>query len=102
MTAVIKSGLLIGLLCFPGRAFPWGREGPGLATLDLATGELTPVPLNCTFDINVAEWASDGRILRQAPHQGPHLAHPAHSLTKHSVGYTGNGMDESRLDWHRQ
>jgi len=34
-----------------------------LATLDLATGKLTPVPLNYTFDIATAGWASDGHIL---------------------------------------
>jgi hypothetical protein len=35
----------------------------GVATLDLTTGKLTPVPLNYTFDIALAEWASDGSIL---------------------------------------
>ncbi|HEV2245213.1 MAG TPA: protein kinase, partial [Terriglobia bacterium] len=35
----------------------------GLAILDLATGKLAPVPLNYTFDVAHAGWASDGSIL---------------------------------------
>ena len=33
------------------------------AILDLATGKLTQVPLNYTYDMDEAEWASDGSIL---------------------------------------
>jgi eukaryotic-like serine/threonine-protein kinase len=35
----------------------------GVAILDLATGKLTRVPLNYPFDVVMAKWASDGRIL---------------------------------------
>jgi eukaryotic-like serine/threonine-protein kinase len=45
----------------------------GLAILDLATGKLTPVPLNYTGDIMTPGWANDRRILATGYPMRAHL-----------------------------